>query len=245
MNGVVVLVALIGGWVIAVNVLKRRGWSGFRRHLAGGSCGFVAVMLVGGLMSDPDEKRGGEAKAVEATPANVKEPEVESPERRREQSDARIRKLSRDIVAIKHLDEAKPPKLSMTLKVSGWDEASAFHSFAASAASILSKAGTEPLAEEGADILFVLQTEVVTTDGDGATKKSDAPVMALLVSSADVPAIIADKERPPASALLRQSKPLFNSRIGKEAAQAFCDSSRFQGPSGIAPSSTFCKKFTR
>lgn len=246
MKGIVVLLVIVGVWLTVSSLLKRRGWTGFKRNLCGGLAAFVGLLVVTPFVVDVPEQ-GVAAPTVAAVEAQKPvEDAVKSAEKKaadeRADRDKKLKKLDKDIVTIHHMDLSDPPKVWITLKADGWGEASAFHGFASGAAALLKKAEKEALLEAGRDVAFIMEVEVVSEDGDGLSKSSRANVLNVVLPAASRSDFLADGERTGASALLRLAKFESRGRVGREVARAFCDSSIYQGSSGVSPSATFCRQ---
>ncbi|GEM_PF-1648873 len=244
MEGMVVLAVLIGVWASVAVVLRRKGWSAVKRHAGGGLCGIVAMILATAAMMEPSE-RGTVGAATAASSALDRKAgglsEAEIHVKSRKSTDQKIRKLSRDIVEVHHMDHAATPKLVITLKKSGWDEKATFYDFVEDAGKIVATSIDQRLKGEGSDFVFILRVELLSNDGDGASRSSEKNILQILVPGAEVASVLADKERTPESALLLRSKVKFNGRTGRDMFTEFCGSKLYQGPSGLAPSMTFCQ----
>lgn len=246
MKGVLVLLVVVGIWLSVASLLKRRGWTGIKRNLCAGLAAFVGLLVGASLVADaPDQSASTPTAAVAQKPRPVEDPAKAAEKKaadERADRDNKLKKLDKDIVSIHHMDLADPPRILITLKADGWGEASAFHSFASSAAALLKKSEKEYLLDEGHDVVFIMEVEVVAEDGDGMAKKSRSNILDLHLPAASRSDFLADTERPEASALLRLSKVEYRGRVGRKVVRAFCDSSWHQGASGISPSATFCRQ---
>jgi hypothetical protein len=249
MKGLVILMVLIGVWAAVATLLRRKGWTAIKRHVGAGLCGFFAMLLVTGAIMDPPDRKppvpapaAASSKASEIeTPAADTADTAEAAGADGKSTDTKIQKLADDIVAVDHMDHATPPKLVITLKKSGWDEKQTFYAFVGDASQIVAKATDKKLTANGVDFVFILRVAVSSVDGDGAKKTSDQNILQILVPAADVPAILADKDRPAESALLRRAQVEFNGRIGRDMVTDFCTAELYQGRSGVSPSKTFCQ----
>ncbi len=246
MKGVLVLLVVVGLWLSVASILKRRGWAGLKRNLCAGLAAFVGLLVGASLVADvPEQGASAPASAAAKASSPVEDP-VKTAEKKaadeRAERDKRLTKIDKDIVTIHHMDLSDPPKVWITLNADGWGEASAFHSFASSAAELLKKSEKDGLLEAGRDVVFIMNVEVVSEDGDGLSKKSRSNVLNLLLPADSRSEFLQDTERKGASALLRLAKFESRGRVGREIVRAFCDSPIYQGSSGVAPSATFCRQ---
>lgn len=241
------LLVLVALWFSIAWMLKRRGWSGLRRHACAGVTALFGLVLTTSIIMGPlpgsDGKTGLGVKGAVAQDAGASEKDdIEQKAEARKSRDAKLMRLDKKIVAIEHMDLSEPPRVWITLKENGWDEASTFYGFSVDASTLLKKAMKANLIEEGRDVAFILQVDMVASDGDGMSETSQSTILNLIVPATSIADFLADSERSAPSNLLRLSKVEFRRRAGKDVVRAFCASSRFQGPSGVAPSATFCRQ---
>ena len=246
MKGIILLLVIVGIWLSVSSLLKRRGWTGLKRNLCGGLAAFVGLLVGVSLVADvPVQDNSMPAAPTVKAPSPVEDPVKRAEKKRadeRAERDKKLTKLGNDIVTIHHMDLSDPPRVWITVKADGWGEASAFHGFASSAAALLKKADKQGLLEDGRDVVFIMETELVSEDGDGMSKKSRSNILNLVLPTGSRSEFLADTERRGASALLRLAKVEYRGRVGREVVRAFCESPIYQGSSGVSPSATFCRQ---
>jgi len=247
MKELVPLLVVVGLWIGTAAILKRRGWGGLKRHACAALGAVFGLVVSASIIADPVPAHSvttsaSASSAVAQRTAAPAKSDAELKAEVRKARDEKLRRLDKKIVAIDYADSADEPTVWITLKEDGWDEASTFYGFAVGASSLLKKAMKDRLVEEGRIVIFILRVDMVSSDGDGMSKTSESNILDLVVPATAVAEFLADSERAAPSALLRLSKVEFRGRTGREVVQAFCKSSRFQGPSGVAPSATFCRQ---
>ncbi len=248
MKELVPLLAVVGLWFVIATILKRRGWGGVKRNACAGLGAFVGLVVSASIIADPAPV----SRSTAVAPANdvgahkivaSAKSDAELKAEARKARDEKLRRLDKNIVSIDYMESTDAPKVWITLKQDGWNEASTFYGFAVGASSLLKRAVKGNLIEEGRTVVFILRVDMIANDGDGMTKTSQSNILDLVVPANSIAEFVEDSERTSPSALLRLSHVDFRGRrAGREVVSAFCASSRYQGPAGLAPSATFCRQ---
>jgi hypothetical protein len=222
MDSVLGLAAFALVWAGIVHLGKKQNWSGRKRHWMG----FLAALLVAGAI-------GSAFAPVDQTAPPTSTAQSHEAAQPQGAADKALKKLDARIVSVDHMPMATPPRLVLTLKGDGWDEAAVFQNFAIDARRLLTKMGEQKLLPTGEDITFILRVEIIGGDGQSGEKN----IVHLTIPARVAAQIAVTDNKNAASELLRHAHAEFNGRMGREVVTAFCNSDRSQM---VVPAATFC-----
>ncbi|MCD7096968.1 hypothetical protein [Stenotrophomonas sp. MMGLT7] len=230
MEGFFGLAAFVFAWVVMAHLGKKKNWGGLKWHGLGFVAALVALGIVGAVLAPP-------SNPAQPTPATQATDEAADPVDVRPQGadDKALKKLDDRLVSVDHMPMATPPRLVLTLKGDGWDEAAVFQNFAMDARRLLTKMGERKLLPADEDITFILR--VGTVGGDG--RDAEQNIVHLTLPATAATQVAGTDNKNAESELLRHARAEFNGRMGREVVTAFCNSDRSQM---VVPAATFCQQ---